>query len=69
VDLKFSSRNLLKLNYILFVPNIRNNLVSRSVLNKLGFKKVFERDKYVLSWYGVFIGFGYYNSRMFSDGF
>nr|GEY67436.1 hypothetical protein [Tanacetum cinerariifolium] len=37
-------------------------MVSGPVLNKCGYKKVYESDKYILSKCGVFVGFGYYNN-------
>ncbi|GKD32729.1 zinc finger, CCHC-type containing protein [Tanacetum coccineum] len=47
------------------VPFIRKNLMSGPVLNKYGYKQVYESDKYILSRHGVFIGFEYYNNGMF----
>ncbi|GJV26857.1 zinc finger, CCHC-type containing protein [Tanacetum coccineum] len=41
------------------------NLISGPVLNKCGYKQVYESDKYILSKCGVFVGFGYYNNGMF----
>ncbi|GJY40328.1 zinc finger, CCHC-type containing protein [Tanacetum coccineum] len=65
VDLKFSSRKIVSLLNVLHVPNIRKNLVSSSVLNNCGYKQVIESNKFVLSKYGVFIGFGYLSNHMF----
>ena len=59
VVLEFSSGKILDLNDVLHVPGIRKNLVSGSVLNKCGFKQVYESDKYILSKCGVFVGFGF----------
>ncbi|KAG7547628.1 Zinc finger CCHC-type [Arabidopsis suecica] len=58
VVLEFSSGKTLDLNDVIHVPGIRKNLVSGSVLNKCGFKQVYESDKYLLSKCGVFVGFG-----------
>ncbi|GJZ26443.1 zinc finger, CCHC-type containing protein [Tanacetum coccineum] len=35
------------------------------MLNKCGYKQVYESDKYILSKSDVFVGFGYYNNGMF----
>ncbi|GJY44250.1 zinc finger, CCHC-type containing protein [Tanacetum coccineum] len=43
----------------------KENLISGPVLNKCGYKQVYESDKYILSKSGVFVGFGYYNNGMF----
>ncbi|GJW96333.1 zinc finger, CCHC-type containing protein [Tanacetum coccineum] len=65
VDLRFSSGKVVSLLNVLHVPNIRNNLVSSSVLNNCGYKQVIESNKFVLSKHGVFIGFGYLSNHMF----
>ncbi|GJZ13448.1 zinc finger, CCHC-type containing protein [Tanacetum coccineum] len=65
VDLRFSSGNIVSLFNVLHVPNIRNNLVSSSILNNCGYKKVTESNKFVLSKHSVFIGFGYLSNQMF----
>ena len=59
VVLEFSSGKTLDLKDVLHVLGIRKNLVSGSVLNKCGFKQVYESDKYILSKCGVFVGFGF----------
>ncbi|GKC15438.1 zinc finger, CCHC-type containing protein [Tanacetum coccineum] len=41
-----------------------NNLISGPVLNKCGYKKVYESDKYILSKCSVFVRFGYYNNEV-----
>ncbi|GJT54841.1 zinc finger, CCHC-type containing protein [Tanacetum coccineum] len=43
----------------------KENLISGPVLNKCGYKQVYESDKYILSKSGVFVGLGYYNNVMF----
>ncbi|XP_075494791.1 uncharacterized protein LOC142532361 [Primulina tabacum] len=45
VVLKMTSGKELTLNNVLYVPDIRKNLVSGSLLNKHGFRIVFESDK------------------------
>ena len=47
------------------VPNMRRNLVSRSLLNKAGLKLVFEADKLVLTRNGDFVGKGYCHGGLF----
>ncbi|GJV40585.1 zinc finger, CCHC-type containing protein [Tanacetum coccineum] len=65
VALEFSSRKTVTFFNVLYVPKLHKNLVSGPVLNKCGYKQVYESDKYILSKCGVFIGFGYYNNGMF----
>ncbi|GKC01492.1 hypothetical protein Tco_0987628 [Tanacetum coccineum] len=65
VDLRFSSRKIVSLFNVLYVPNIRKNLVSSSVLNNCGYKQAIASNKFVLPKHGVFIGFGYLSNQMF----
>ncbi|GKA99401.1 zinc finger, CCHC-type containing protein [Tanacetum coccineum] len=65
VALEFSSGKIITLFNVLYVPKLRKNLVSGPVLNKCGYKQVYESDKYILSKCGVFVGFGYYNNGIF----
>ncbi|GJS09127.1 zinc finger, CCHC-type containing protein [Tanacetum coccineum] len=65
IDLVFTSGNTLTLNDVLHVPDVRKNLVSGSLLNKFGFKLVFEFDKFILSKGGKFVGKGYHTDGMF----
>nr|GEY71072.1 zinc finger, CCHC-type [Tanacetum cinerariifolium] len=60
VALEFSFGKTITLFNVLYVPKLRKNLVSGPMLNKCGYKQVYESDKYILSKSGVFIGFGYY---------
>nr|GEW79123.1 zinc finger, CCHC-type [Tanacetum cinerariifolium] len=62
VALEFSSRKTITLFNVLYVPKLCKNLVSGPMLNKCGYKQVYESDKYILSKSGVFVGFGYYNN-------
>ncbi|XP_028100743.1 ankyrin repeat-containing protein ITN1-like [Camellia sinensis] len=52
----------LTLNNVLYVSDIHKNLVSRLLLNKYGFRMVFEFDKVVLTKSGVYVGKGYLSS-------
>ncbi|GJV79185.1 zinc finger, CCHC-type containing protein [Tanacetum coccineum] len=65
VVLEFSSRKTITLVNVVYVSGLRKNLMSGPVLNKYGYKQVYESDKYILSRHGVFVGFGYYNNDMF----
>jgi hypothetical protein len=65
VVLEFTSGKTLILRNVLYVPGIRKNLVSGSVLNRSGYKQVFEADEYVLSKGGIFVGSGYLCNEMF----
>ncbi|XP_075499393.1 uncharacterized protein LOC142537784 [Primulina tabacum] len=58
VFLKMTSGKELTLNNVLYVPDIRKNLVSGSLLNKHGFRIVFESDNVVLLKSGMFVGKG-----------
>ena len=49
IILKMPSRKEFTLNNVLYVPDIRQNLVSGSLLSKNGFRLVFESDKFVLT--------------------
>ena len=60
-----TSRKELKLKDVLYVPELRKNLVSVWLLNKLGFKLVFESDKFVLSKNSMYVGKGYAINGMF----
>ncbi|GJS17923.1 hypothetical protein Tco_0412395 [Tanacetum coccineum] len=65
IDLVFTSGNTLTLKDLLHVPDVRKNLVSGSLLNKFGFKLVFESDKVILSKCGKFVDKGYHTNGMF----
>ncbi|GJZ04997.1 zinc finger, CCHC-type containing protein [Tanacetum coccineum] len=62
---EFSLGKSITLFNVLYVPKLCKNLISGPVLNKCGYKKVYESDKYILSKCGVFVGFSYYNNGMF----
>ncbi|GKB46774.1 zinc finger, CCHC-type containing protein, partial [Tanacetum coccineum] len=65
VVLEFSSGKTITFFNVLYVPKLLKNLVYGPMLNKCGYKQVYESDKYILSKSGVFVGFGYYNNDMF----
>ena len=65
VELVFNSEKSLTLNDVFFVLEVRKNLIFGFLLNKFGFKQVYEADKYVLSKGNVFVGKGYAGSDMF----
>nr|GEV04078.1 zinc finger, CCHC-type [Tanacetum cinerariifolium] len=49
VALEFSSGKTITLFNVLYVPKLSKNLVSSPMLNKCGYKQVYESDKYILS--------------------
>ena len=71
-DIKGKGKVVLKMTYgkeltltnVLYVPEIRKNLVSGSLLNSHGFQLVFESDKFVLSKSGMYVGQGYMSGGM-----
>ncbi|KAF2283608.1 hypothetical protein GH714_012184 [Hevea brasiliensis] len=56
VELNFTSGKKLLLVNVLYVPEIRKNLVSASLLCKKGYKAVLESDKIIVSINGLFVG-------------
>nr|GEW43353.1 zinc finger, CCHC-type [Tanacetum cinerariifolium] len=67
VALDFSFGKTITLFNVLYVPKFRKNLVSGPMLNKCGYKQVYESDKYILSKSGVFVGYGYYNNGIIHE--
>ena len=65
VVLKMTSGKELTLNDVLHVPEIRKNLVSRSLLSKKGFKLVFVSDNFILTENGIYVGKGYMSNGLF----
>ena len=59
VVLKFTSRKMVLLKNVQYVPSIKKNLVSGSQMCRDGFKIVLESNKCVVSRHGTFIGKGY----------
>ena len=64
VVLKMTYGKELTLTNVLYVPETRKNLVSSSLLNRHGFRMVFESDKFVLSKSGMYVGKGYMSDDM-----
>ncbi|XP_076917942.1 uncharacterized protein LOC143578165 [Bidens hawaiensis] len=65
VVLKWTSGKELTLTKVLYIPEIRKNLVSGWMLNKHEFRLVIESDKFILSKNGIFVGKGYADNAMF----
>jgi len=65
IDLKFTSRKIVRLKNMQHAPSIKKNLISRSLLCRDEFKLVFESNKVVVSRYGQFIGKGYKSGDLF----
>ena len=61
-----TSGKKLTLNNVQHVLEIRKNLVSGSLLTKIGFKLVFVSDKFVLTKDGVYVGKGYLSNGLFN---
>ncbi|GJX26750.1 pol polyprotein [Tanacetum coccineum] len=66
VVLKMTSEKELKLTNVLYVLEIRKNLVSGWLLNKFGFHLVFKSDKFVLSKNQMYVGKSYAMNGMFN---
>ena len=49
VEIEFTSGKVFTLRDVYYVPKVRKNLISISLLNKFGFKFTFEGDKFILS--------------------
>ena len=64
VVLKMTSGKELTLTNVLYVPEIRKNFMSGSLLNSHGFRLVFESNKFVLSKSIMYVGKGYMNGGM-----
>lgn len=62
---KMISGKDLTLKNVLYVPEIRKNLVSHSLLNKHGIGIVFESNKVVLSKNEMFVGKVYVSDELF----
>ena len=58
VVLKMTFGKELTLTNVLYVPEIRKNLVSGSLLNNHGFRLVFESNKFLLPKSGMYVGKG-----------
>nr|GEV28886.1 zinc finger, CCHC-type [Tanacetum cinerariifolium] len=62
VMLEFSLGKSITLFNVFYVPKLCKNLISGLVLNKCGYKQVYESDMHILSKSSIFVGFGYYNN-------
>ncbi|XP_074310157.1 uncharacterized protein LOC141645888 [Silene latifolia] len=65
VHLKLTSGKVLALENVLYVPDMRRNLISGTLLNKAGLKLTFESDKLVMSKNGQFACKGFCNGDLF----
>ncbi|TYK01594.1 ty1-copia retrotransposon protein [Cucumis melo var. makuwa] len=65
VILNLTSGKTLSLSNVLYVPSLRRNLVSGSMLNQVGLKTVLEDDKVVLTKNEDFVGKGYLSNGLF----
>ncbi|XP_015166671.1 uncharacterized protein [Solanum tuberosum] len=65
VHLKMTSGKVVTLNRVLYVPELRKNLVSILVLTKNGFKCVFVSDKVEVSKNEMYVGKGYLTEGLF----
>ena len=65
VCLKMTSDKLLTLVNVLYVPELRKNSISVSLLDKNGFKCVFVSGKIVLTKGEVYVGKGYFTEGLF----
>jgi hypothetical protein len=65
INLKFTLGKTVQLKNMQYVPTIKKNLVSGSLLCRDGFKLVFESNKYILSKFGTFVAKGYDSGGMF----
>ncbi|KAL6324252.1 hypothetical protein AAG906_006525 [Vitis piasezkii] len=63
--LKMTYRKELVVTDVLYVLDIRKNLVSGSMLSKNWFKLVFESDKFVFMKNGMYVGKGYITNGLF----
>ena len=66
VVLKMTFGKELTLTIVLYVHEIRKNLVFGSLLNNHGFGLVFESNKFVLSKSGMYVGKGYVSDGMWT---
>jgi hypothetical protein len=59
MNLEFTYEKVLALTDVYFAPKNRKNPASGGLLNKFGFKSVFESDQFVLTKECAFVGKGY----------
>ena len=65
MNLKLTFGKILSLNDVLYVPEMRYNLISVSVLGKASVKVIFENDEVVLTKCGNLVGKGHYCDGLF----
>lgn len=66
VTLKMTFKKLLPLNnYVLYVVDIRENLVSNLLLIKNSLKTVFDNDNFILTKNGMYVGNEYFCNSLF----
>ncbi|KAL0458245.1 UNVERIFIED_CONTAM: hypothetical protein Slati_0451700 [Sesamum latifolium] len=65
IFLKLTSGKTIALNDVLYVPSLRRNLISGSLLNKAGLKIVLEADKVIITKNGDFVGKRYMLDGLF----
>ena len=65
VELVFTFEKTLTLNYVYCAPKVKKNLISGFLLNKFGFKQVYEAGKFIFSKGSVFVNKGYAGGDMF----
>ncbi|CAL9222954.1 unnamed protein product, partial [Arabidopsis halleri] len=59
VVLKMTLEYEITLENVKYVPDMRKNLISGTLMSKAGFSIFFESDKLMLKKHGVFVGMGY----------
>lgn len=65
VNLKLSSGRVLTLTKVLFVPNMRRNLISSALLMIAGFKQTLEAGKLVITKNGGYVGNAFCKGNLF----
>ncbi|PHU16871.1 hypothetical protein BC332_12566 [Capsicum chinense] len=65
ICLKMTSGKVLTLNNVLYVPELRRNLISVSLLDKNGFKCVTISEKIVISKGEMYVGKGYLTEGLY----
>ena len=65
VNLKLTFGKILSLNDVLYMPKMRYNLISISILGKASVKVIFENDEVVLTKSGNLVGKGHYVDGLF----
>ena len=65
MGLKMNSGKVLTLNNVLYVPELRRNLISISLLDKNGFKYVTVSEKIIVSKGEMYVGKGYLTEALY----